>query len=206
MEQENRLAIFFTQKMDNIPNVNSKKNFDTEPSPRFQLVGNFLPEIIKQEFPPKPPLKFVDGSVVQNHVCVSTKGTGRIFLPVTLINRLSIDENVDEYEIIAAPGIPRNRYEPNATLNAHTRTEMSEISEGYFRWYHRYLAEAMKPIDDYIPENCKLFSTNITFILTPTWNHIYNLTKLEIEADVILRQTDIAQTNADVGALSTENQ
>lgn len=158
--------------MDNSRKIkSSQEDFETQSSPQFKLVGNYFPEIIGHEFPPKPPLNFIDSNVgktgkflfyllyviayvpvtVKNSVCVATNGSGRIFLPVDLITRLSNDDSVEEYEIIAAPGIPRNRSE-TVMFNVQTRTDMGDISTRYFEWYHKCLADAMKPIDDFIPE------------------------------------------------------
>ena len=89
-------------------------------------------------------------SLVNGNCCLATKGKGRLFVPEALIAELSgTYKSKREHVIAAAPGLPPI---PEPVFSANNRSGVLEGLMKHWDWYWKTLVDAMKPVDDYIPE------------------------------------------------------
>lgn len=88
---------------------------------------------------------------VKGNACLATKGKGRLFVPIALLSKLSsgVCKSKELHVIEAAPGLPPI---PRTVSYAGNRCDYVKDEISFYKWYWKSLIEAMKPVNDYIPE------------------------------------------------------
>ncbi len=93
-----------------------------------------------------------DFILVKDHVCFATKGKGRLFVPVSLLEELNANVSIDKYyEIKAAPGVKPMPLCADVA-DPKLRSEIGSQRIKYYQWYWKALTDAMNHIEKLIPD------------------------------------------------------
>lgn len=92
--------------------------------------------------------------LVDDDVCFQTKGRGRVFIPINVLNELAEGKNktARSLEVRAAPGLPQIPEEIVSSISDDSRADALTNFIKLHHWYWKHLIEAMKPVAVNVPE------------------------------------------------------